>query len=72
MGWISNTDVPRISLFDFNKLGDRRLWGFLNVKEEGLFSQNPFPDNFRIADYSSRDYRYTLPVKSGEPARFYE
>jgi len=41
---MSNTDVPGISLHDFNNVEGRRLWGFLNIKEEGLFPRTPFLD----------------------------
>ena len=39
---MSNTDVPGISFHDFNNVEGRRLWGFLNIKEEGLFPRTPF------------------------------
>jgi hypothetical protein len=38
---ISNNNVSRISLHDFNKLEGRSLWRFLNIKGEGAISQNP-------------------------------
>jgi len=38
----NNTDSPWISLHDFSGLEGHRLWGFLNIKEEGLFPRTPF------------------------------